>query len=384
MKILYFDAFSGIAGDMVLGALLDAGLSLSYLKKELKKLPNLSGYTISSKKIKRSSISATSFIVKITKKQKSRDYKAIKKMINSSTLSVDVKRTALKIFEKIAIAEAEIHGTTVGDVHFHEVGGVDSIVDIVGSAIGFSKLGIKKFYSSPLPLGSGLVNTRHGVMPIPAPATLRILKGVPVIGSDEKMELVTPTGGAIVSALSSGFGSMPAMKPVTDGYGGGTKERADGLPNLLRIVIGDVREAPKKLLVIESNIDDSTPEEIAYARGRLLKSGALDVWATPIMMKKGRLATLLSVLCEAGKAKNLREILLNETSSIGVREYEVNRYELPRETIKVKTKYGTVRVKVVITPSGEKRLKPEYDDVAKLAKKHSVPFREVFNSALKR
>ncbi len=381
MKTLYFDTFSGISGDMTIGALLDAGLSLAFLKRELKKL-KLDSYSISVAKVKRQSITASSFKVKLTGKQKNRDYAEIKKMIKASALGEDVKKLSLKIFEKIASAEAKVHGTSVEKVHFHEVGAVDSIVDVVGSAIGFKKLGLKKFYSSHIPTGSGMVKTSHGMMPLPAPATLLILKGVPLKKDKTEMELVTPTGAAIVSAVSSGFGAMPSIEVCDVGYGAGSKGRSDGVPNLLRIVIGKTAERGKRLFVIEANIDDATPEELSHALATAMKAGALDAFVTPIIMKKGRAGFTFSILCEPDRCRFLRELILSETSTIGVRQYEVDRFELSRKVVKVKTIYGVVRAKEVATPSGDKRFKPEFDDVSRLAKKNSVPYRTVYDEAL--
>ncbi len=367
---------------MVIGALIDAGLGITHLRRELKKLP-LTGYTISSRKVSRNSIGATSFDVKVTKEQKSRNYSAIKRIIEKSELSGDVKKTSLAIFHRIAEAEAEVHEQPVEEVHFHEVGGVDSIVDIVGTAIGFHKLGVKRFECSPLPVGSGFIKSSHGVMPAPAPATLLLLKGAPVKGGKIGMELVTPTGAGIISTLCEKFGEIPSMKPEKVGYGAGSVTRKDGVPNLLRIVVGETVGTAKKLLVLETNIDDGSPEQISHAVSVLMAGGALDAWVTPITMKKGRQAWKLSALCDAVKADGLRDIILEETPSLGLRQYEVDRFELPRKIVKVKTKYGTVRVKIAVAPSGEKRFKPEFDDVSKLARKHGIPFRKIHSEAVK-
>ena len=393
MKSAYFDTFSGISGDMVVGALLDSGLSTSYLRKELAKL-NLDGYSISAKKVKRNSISGISFGVKVAKNQKSRDYAKIKRVISVSKLNDAVKSMSLGIFETIAIAEAKVHGVSVNEVHFHEVGAVDSIVDIVGASIGFDRLGIQHFYSAPIPLGGGMVKVSHGVMPVPAPATIAILKGVPVFGggSEPPIELVTPTGAAIVKTLCSGFGDMPHVKPLTVGYGAGTKQRSDGIPNVLRIVIGESNGAPNgapevstasRLIVLESNIDDATPEHLAHAQSIIIGSGANDVWITPIAMKKGRSGYVFSALCKEGDAEKFRNLIFETTPTIGIRQRVVERYELPRRIEKVKTKYGTVRVKVSVTPSGEVRCKPEFDDVSAIAKRESLSYSEVYESVLR-
>jgi len=380
VRTAYFDAFSGVSGDMVIGALIDAGLGITHLRRELRKLP-LTGYTIAARKVSRNSIGATSFSVKVTKKQKSRNYSAIKRIIEKSELGGDVKKMSLAIFHRIATAEAEVHGRPIEEVHFHEVGGVDSIVDVVGAAIGFYKLGVQRFECSPLPVGSGFIKSSHGVMPLPAPATLLLLKGVPIKSGGIGMELVTPTGAGIVTALCGRFGEMPLMKPESVGYGAGSVTRKDGVPNLLRIVVGKTVGTAKKLLVLETNIDDGSPEQISHAVSVLMAGGALDAWVTPITMKKGRQAWTLSALCDAVKADGLRDIILEETPALGLRRYEVDRFELPRKIVKVKTEYGTVRVKIAVTPSGEKRFKPEFDDVSKLARKHGIPFRKIYKQA---
>ena len=385
IKVAYFDVFAGISGDMTVAALLDAGVSLPYLKKELKKL-DLTGYRVSSKKVMQNSIAGKSFEVTLTSRQKNRDYAKIKKMINKSGLSGGVKSSALAIFEKIAHAEAKVHDTPVEKVHFHEIGAVDSIVDIVGAAICFDRLGIDRFVSSPVPVGSGFVETSHGVMPVPAPATVHILKTVPILSGKVDFEVTTPTGAAIVAAMCDEFGPVPPMKPLAAGFGAGKKKRTDGVPNLLRIVIGEALDTTvtgRQLTVMEANIDDASPELLSFTMKKLLKHGALDVWQSPVTMKKGRLAICFSVLCEPAHAERLRHLIMEETPTLGVREYEVNRFELERKTVKVKTKYGTVRVKVAVTPSGKKRFKPEFDDCEKLAEKNGVAFSELYSAAVR-
>jgi len=381
MKTAYFDAFSGISGDMVVASLIDAGMPLAHLKRELKKL-GLDGYRLSAEKVKRSGIYATTFNVKITGKQKNRDYADIKSLLEKSRLAPEVKETALAIFRKIAEAEGRVHNQPLEKVHFHEVGAVDSIVDIMGAAIGFHTLGIRRFECSPIPTGRGFADTMHGMMPIPAPATLLLLKGIPIAPDATEMELTTPTGAAIAATLAAKFGPMPAMRPAAVGYGAGTKIRQDRVPNLFRLVIGEPDGASKKLMVIETNLDDATPESVGYAMLKILSAGALDVWVAPMTMKKGRQAFCLSVLCDPRKAADLRNLLLEETPTLGVRQYEVQRYELERTIVSVKTKFGAVRVKRALTPSGRQRLKPEYDDCRALAEKTGQPFETVYRAAL--
>lgn len=381
MRTVYFDAFSGISGDMVVAALLDAGASLPRLRSELKKL-GMDGFSISVEKIKINGIHSTRFRVKVTGRQKNRDYSAIKKMIEKSRLEPAVKETSLAVFRKIGEAEAKVHNQPLDKVHFHEVGAVDSIVDIVGAAICFQNLGITRFECSPVPVGCGFADTMHGVMPVPAPATILILKGVPISPDSVPMEITTPTGAAIAAALSSKFGSLPAISTTAVGYGAGSKTRPDGVPNLFRVIIGDSDSSAKKLTVIETNLDDATPELISWAMLKALDSGALDAWVAPITMKKGRQASCLSLLCDPLKAAGLRNILLEETPTLGVRQYEVQRFELSRRTVKVKTSHGIVRVKIAVTPSGQKRFKPEHEDCRLLAEKSGRPLETIYRAAL--
>lgn len=381
MRTAYFDAFSGISGDMTVGALLDAGASLANLKRELKKL-DMTGYSVSVEKLKLNGIHSTKFNVRVSGKQKNRDYAAIKKMIEKSRLTATVKETALAIFLKIGEAEAKVHNQPLESVHFHEVGAVDSIVDVVGAAICLENLGVKNCECSPIPTGRGFANTMHGIMPVPAPATILILKGVPTTPDATEMELTTPTGAAIAAALSAKFGPMTAMRPLAVGYGAGTKRRQDGVPNLFRVIIGDADQAGKKLSVIETNLDDATPEAVSYAALKALSAGALDAWISPITMKKGRQAFCLSILCDPLDAARLRNVMLEETPTLGVRQYEVQRFELSRKTISVKTKFGSLRVKIAVTPSGQKRMKPEFDDCRALAEKSGATMEAVHRAAL--
>ncbi len=381
MRTAYFDAFSGISGDMAVGALLDAGASLARLRRELKKL-DVAGYSVSVEKLKVNGIHSTKFNVRVGQKQKHRDYSAIRKLIGKSRLNQKVKDTALAIFKKIGEAEAKVHNQPLDEVHFHEVGAVDSIVDVVGAAICLDQLGITRCECSPIPTGRGFVDTMHGIMPVPAPATILLLKGAPIAPDDADMELTTPTGAAIAAALCVRFGPAASMTPRVVGYGAGSKTRRDGVPNLLRVVIGETNLAGRTLTVLETNLDDATPESVSYALQKALSSGALDAWVAPITMKKGRQAFCLSILCEPPDAGRLRDVMFEETPSLGLRQYDVQRFELSRKTISVKTRYGTVRVKVAVTPSGQKRLKPEFEDCRALAEKAGATLEAVHRAAL--
>lgn len=381
MRTAYFDAFSGISGDMAVGALLDAGASLAHLRRELKKL-DVAGYSVSVEKSRVNGIHSTKFNVRVGEKQKNRDYSTIRKIIGKSRLDPKVKETALAIFKKIGEAEAVVHNQPLDEVHFHEVGAVDSIVDVVGAAICLHNLGITRCECSPIPTGRGFVNTMHGIMPVPAPATILILKGAPIAPDDAEMELTTPTGAAIAAALCVRFGPAPSMTPREVGYGAGSTKRPDGVPNLLRVVIGETSLAGRTLTVLETNLDDATPESVSYAVQKALSSGALDAWVAPITMKKGRQAFCLSILCEPHDAARLRDVMLEETPSLGLRQHDVQRFELPRKIISVKTRHGAVRVKVAVTPSGQKRYKPEFEDCRALAEKTGAPLEAVRRAAL--
>ncbi|HBO84697.1 MAG TPA: nickel pincer cofactor biosynthesis protein LarC [Deltaproteobacteria bacterium] len=397
-KIAYFDCFSGISGDMVVGALLDLGLDLGVLKREVKKLP-LKNYTLNVVKDKRHSITGTNFNVKVGKGHNHRTYLDIKNMIEKSKLKQEVMSLSLKIFSRIAHAEAKVHNCKVNDVHFHEVGAVDSIVDIVGTAIGICVFGIDKVYASPPLLGSGTVKTSHGMMPVPAPATFEILKDVPVERSNIKHELTTPTGAAIIKTLAEDFGNMPDMVICMTGYGVGDNDFKE-IPNLLRIIIGEIKGHPaqrgqgsgrvpsgcgqeERLIMLETDIDDMNPQIYEYVMEKLFNEGALDVFLTPIQMKKGRPAVLLNCLCEEDKKDKLLEIIFRETSSIGIRIYPVDRHCLERKIEKVATKYGKINVKVSYFNGKAVNIQPEYEDCKKIAREKKVPLKAVLLEAQK-
>lgn len=381
MKTAYFDAFSGISGDMTVGALLDLGVPLTWLKRELKKL-GIDGYSISAERVKRGGISAVLFSVKVRPGQKMRDYAAIKLLLEKSALDEKPKRMALDIFRKIGEAEAKVHAQPLDRVHFHEVGAVDSIVDIVCAALGFWRLGVERFECSPIPTGGGFCDTMHGTMPVPAPATLLLLRGIPITPDATPMELTTPTGAAIAAALADKFGPMPAMRPSAVGYGAGSKLRGDRVPNLFRIVVGEPEARGRTLIVVETNIDDATPETVGHVMLKIIEAGALDAWVSPVTMKKGRQAFVVAALCGPPKAAAIRNLILEETSTLGVRQYEVERFELERKSYTVKTRYGPIRIKEALTPSGRRRRKPEYDDCRAAAQKSKKPLEEVYREAL--
>lgn len=381
MPIAYFDCFSGISGDMTLGALVDAGLPIEVLRSELAKL-NLSGYTISSEKVKRSGLAATKVhVVLDEKEQPSRHLSDIEKIINGSSLSLTIKQKSLSIFQRLAEVEAKVHGTTPDKVHFHEVGAVDAMVDIVGSVIGLEHLGITEIIVSPLNVGSGTVHTAHGKLPVPAPATAELLRNIPLYSSSITLELTTPTGAAIISTLAFSFGPLPQMTMNHIAYGAGDKD-IPGQPNVLRLMIGEPVSAYEEdtSIIIESNIDDMNPQIYGHLIDALMARGAHDVYLTPIIMKKGRPAILLSVLTDKDKSAEMFDTIFRETTSIGVRIHEVGRKKLSREVRTVETPYGKIRVK--ISKRGEvMTVTPEYEDCRKLAEEKQVPLKQIIEEA---
>src|SRR5581483_11159475 len=352
MKIVYGDLIGGASGDMFAAALLDLGLPLDALKAELKKIPGLKyRLELGSKKI--GAIRAARFRVVAGRQEPERSWAEIRRMLRQSALEEPVKESALDIFERLAAAEGKVHGVAPERVHFHEVGATDSIVDIVSAAVGSHHLKIDAFHFSRIPLGRGVTKSRHGALPLPGPATLELLKGLRVQWVDLQAETVTPTGAAIVASLGKSFGAAPEMIVEKIGCGAGEKEFPDR-PNLLRLVMGQDKAGSEhdEMLVIETNIDDMSPELYDYVFERLFAAGARDVFLTPVQMKKNRPGVLLRVIAAPGLRENLTAIIFSETSTIGVRYYPVHRSVLKREIVRVKTKYGSVKVKVVEQPDG--------------------------------
>lgn len=384
MNILYCDCLSGISGNMFLGALLDLGLSLNDLEVELKKL-NLPKVELKLEKVFRNGIKGTFFHVnEHTQETGHRPFSEIVNLIKKSRLSYEVKRKSFCIFSKIAKAEAKIHGQKIRDVLFHEVGAIDSIVDVVGSAIGIEKLGIKKVYSSKIPLGRGFISCQHGFLPVPSPATLEILKNVPVYDGKVEQELVTPTGAAIIATLAEKFGNLPQMKILKVGYGAGSKDRKD-IPNILRIVIGKEENSflTENVYVIETNIDNMNPEIYEYLMERLFEAGALDVSFTQIQMKKNRPGTLLKVITKKENQKELIEIIFKESSTTGVRAYIAERFILPRKITEISTSLGMMPVKTARDMEGNKKSMPEYEICKKIAKEKGIPLLKVYQTILR-
>ncbi len=380
MKIIYFDCYAGISGDMTVGALLDLGVPLEYLDTELAKLGLPYGsYKLATSRTERRHIPALKFDVEVHDHHSHRHYAGIDTMIAESGLADGTKDRARRIFRRLAEAEALVHGVAIEQVHFHEVGAVDSIVDIVGIAICLDYLGAEAIYASALPLGGGFVETAHGRLPVPAPATAELLKGLAVHGDCGNGERVTPTGAAIIAALAAGCAMRPTMKVDRIGSGAGDKDFSD-CPNILRAFLGTAEKstsASDEIIVVESNIDDSTAEVLGYAMGRLFEQGALDVYFTPIQMKKNRPATMLSFFCYPDQLDSLCALVLNETSAIGLRHYPASRFKLERRVEERVTQFGTMRFKIISGVSGILRSTPEYDDCQRVAREQGIPLQRV-------
>lgn len=380
MKIAYFDCFSGISGDMILGALADLGNDFSFIKKELKKL-DLKGYSLSHKKVKRGVIETTRVDVKVTEKSSSkRNLKSIISIIKNSGLAEKIKNDSIKIFRRLAEAEATVHGTTINKVHFHEVGAIDSIVDIVGSVIGIHHLNISKIVSSSINIGSGFVKCDHGTLPVPAPAVVEILRGVPCFSSGTRQELTTPTGAAVIVTLANEFGSLPELKTDRVGYGAGGKNLKE-MPNALRIILGELsiaNELKKEIFVLETNIDDMNPEFYDVVMEKLFQAGAVDVFLTPIIMKKNRPATKLSVLTQQQNVEMLANEVLKNTTSFGIRFYPVERVMLEREFQEIETVLGKVKVKIGKRDGEICHISPEYEHCKKISREQGIPIKKVY------
>ncbi len=386
MKIAYFDCFSGISGDMTLGAMIDAGLEIEELRRELSKL-GLSGYEIEARKVTRRGISATLVEVQVVEKGVERRLSDIEAILEASALDDEIKQVSKQAFARLAAAEARVHRTTVEHIHFHEVGGLDAIIDIVGAFVGLKCLGVRKVYASHLPLGRGTVECAHGTLPLPAPATLELLKAVPVYGRDVEAELVTPTGATIITSLAADFGPPPLMRTESVGYGAGQRDLPTA--NVLRLLLGSTEEAEsdyqqERAVMIEANIDDMNPEFYEHVMGRLFALGAMDVFLTPIYMKKNRPAVMLSVLLEEQELLNeALALIFEETTTLGIRLYQVERRKLIREQVMVETAYGQVAVKVGRAGGQVLNVSPEYEDCRRVAARQGLPLKMVYDQVKK-
>jgi uncharacterized protein (TIGR00299 family) protein len=387
MKTAYLDCFSGISGDMFVGALLDAGLSFDKLKKALVTLP-LGDYSLDAKQGKKNGLTATRFIVKEAKKKgnQHRNLTDIKGIISQGDLSNEVKDRCFHIFESIAREEGKIHGLPHNKVHFHEVGALDSVIDIVAVAFGIESLGIGSISASSLPLGTGFTETGgHGRIPLPAPATLALLKGIPVYDSGLEHELVTPTGAALVKEFSSSFGTMPPMIIESVGYGAGSRDLPDR-PNLLRILIGSEQTGDRieTLVILDANVDDNNPEWLGFMMDRLFEAGALDVYFSPVQMKKNRPGVHVQVLASPPKRDELMDILFMESSTLGVRFRYSSRKVLERSQVEIDSPWGKIKAKKVLRPDGVSYLHPEYEACRTIAEKNSIPLKEIYSWVVSR
>lgn len=384
MRTLYLDCFAGVSGNMFLGALIDLGLPEACLREELAKLP-VNGYDLIVRRVEKQGISASYVNVKNGNHHHHRHLPEINKIIDGAPLSQTVKANSKKVFWRLAEAEAKVHGTTVEHIHFHEVGAVDAIIDIVGTVFGLDYLGIEHIYTSKLVTGTGYVKCSHGRMPVPAPATVELLTGIPHETGDIAKELVTPTGAALVAALSQGHGPMP-KKFISEavGYGAGTWDLV--IPNVVRAVLGKVAIVTDQggHTVIEANIDDLNPQIYAYVMEKLFIAGARDVWLTPIIMKKGRPATQLSVLADDQALDSIIAVVFSETSTIGMRFYPVDRAVADRELVAVDTAWGQVKVKVSSYQGRICNIAPEFEDCRRLAEECNLPLKVVWQEALSR
>ncbi|MDQ1239153.1 MAG: pyridinium-3,5-bisthiocarboxylic acid mononucleotide nickel chelatase [Thermodesulfobacteriota bacterium] len=388
MRIAYFDCFSGAGGDMILGSLLDAGLPLNVLCSELDKL-GLDHYQIEPKQVLKRGLRATQAVVAFEShhdRPHQRHLSDIKQIIHESGLASSIKEQSIAVFTRLAQAEARVHQVSVEEVHFHEVGAMDAIIDVVGSVVGLASLKIERVLCSPLHLGSGTIECAHGILPVPSPATAELVRGKPVYATEVKGELLTPTGAAILTTLASDFGPMPAFRVSAIGYGAGTSDFQ--IPNLLRVMIGDKEECAlgheiDRVAIIETNIDDMNPQIYEYVMDHLFRLGALDAFLIPVHMKKNRPGTLVTVICPPESVTRLSDFLIRETTTIGLRWRIDNRIKASRALETVNTKYGEIRVKVIRLGEQVLKVSPEYDDCRCISQDKSIPLRDVMDEALR-
>ena len=383
MKIAYFDCFAGVSGDMILGALLDAGLKLKELERALSRVP-VRGYRLDARRVTRGGLGGTRVIVRVEPGagKRVRGIRDILAIVRRSKLPERVSAGAERAFLELARAESRVHRTRLARAHFHELGAVDALVDVIGSLAGLHALGVSEIYSSALPWNSGTVECAHGTLPVPAPATAELMRGMPVYQHRIHGEMVTPTGAAILKACANRIGQMPAMRITHVGYGAGGEQFKE-FPNLLRLVIGQGGDCCETdaVGVVQTEIDDMSPAIYDYLSGRLYAGGALDVYITQIMMKKNRPGQLLTVLCAPEKIPLVADIIFMESTTLGVRVSEAQRLILPRVVVSARTPYGRVRVKLAKRPDGHVSVSPEHDDCARLASKRGVPLIRVMAAA---
>lgn len=382
MKTLFFDCFAGVSGDMILGACIDSGVPINFLKQELQKL-NVDGFEVSEKKVSKHSITGTHVIVATEEQHHHRTLPIITEIINSSSLSTYVKKHALKVFQNLAEAEAKIHGTTIDKIHFHEVGALDAIVDIVGAIICFEYLQVEQIYVSKIHVGSGFIKCAHGTMPLPAPATIELLKDIPIFSTGIEKELTTPTGAAILKTIATSFGVMPEIQIESIGYGCGTRDL--DIPNMLRVMVGNLDNSTEnkyesdEITQIETNIDDMNPQLYEHLSQQLFEIGILDITLTQTLMKKQRPAVILTVLVMHELQNKVIDKIFSETTTIGQRIQKVKRLKLKREIKVVTTPYGDISVKYSLVDGKVVQIKPEYDDCKKAAKLHNQPLSKIID-----
>ncbi len=386
MRIAYFDCFCGASGDMILGALLDSGLSLGSLREELGKL-GLSHYEINVEKVVKKGIGGSRAIIEIDEDHHHHHHRRlehIEQIISKSDLREAVKEQSIAVFRRLAQAEARVHRTSIEEVHFHEVGAMDAVIDVVGSVSGLAALGIERVYCSPFNVGGGTVECAHGTLPVPAPATAELIKGRPFYSNSFSGELLTPTGAAILTTICRGFGPCPPMILETTGYGAGSRETET--PNLLRLITGEDQAGidagqTEQIAVIETNIDDMNPQIYDYLFSKILEMGAFDIFLTGVQMKKNRPATLLTLTCPPSRVERFSRFLLRETTTIGLRWRVENRIKALRRIEEVQTKYGPVRSKVAEANGEIVNISPEYEDCKRIALEKELPLKEVLDAA---
>jgi len=384
MKVLYFDLIGGASGDMILAALIDAGVPAEKLAGMLAGL-KLDEFELIATPIEKNGFQATKVDIQVGEQPPERHLKDILEVIRNSSLPTSIQNRAIRIFQKIASVEAGIHNKPVNHIHLHELGGTDTIVDVTGALLALDFLGVSRIYASPIPLGSGFIKGAHGQIPLPAPATMGLIEGLPVKKTEIKAELITPTGAALLAELVEDFSPPPEMKILAVGYGAGTRDLP--IPNLLRVMIGETTETEiqkrGKLILLETNLDDLNPEIYPYVMDTLFSAGALDVCLVPVQMKKNRPGTQIQILVEVQKTQDMRDILFRETSTLGIRQTQVDRFSLPRNIQEVSTIFGLVRIKVAGEGTKFQKASPEFEDCQKLARENDIPIQQVYQEAIK-
>lgn len=382
MRTLYFDCFAGASGDMILGAMVAAGVDPNTLREQLSLL-NVEGFKIDFETVDRSGLSATYARVETVREHKHRHLADIRRIIQNSSVSDAAKELSIRIFTRLAEAEARVHNEPIEKVHFHEVGALDAIVDVVGAAICFDLLKIDRFVSSPLHVGGGMIEMAHGRFPVPPPAVTELLHGVPFYSGDIKGELLTPTGAAIITTVCEEYGPIPRIKADRTGYGAGTREY-ENFPNVLRVLVGETEAdgaTSQRLWMIETNLDDASPQIVGHVMDRVFEAGALDCYFTPVQMKKNRPGVLLSVLCGASEKEAVMTLLFTETTTLGIRSYEVERRALRRTVVQVETQYGPIDVKVAHLNGHVVNEMPEFEQCRNAAISADVPLKVVEEAA---